>query len=212
MMRAMMTLVVSGFALTACATAPAVETPVAPMPAPPPQDASAIPAGTHLMVALQNELNTTTTQVGDVFTATVVEPLIAVNGQTVVPQGAVVTGMVTGVGRQRAQDPAVLRLNFVRIAIDNVTHPITADIVGTHVPMERRADHAQHAQAAAAGAITGAVVGTIISGRLRDALIGGALGAAAGTIISLGVGTPDEAVLPAGTHFTVRTADRINLR
>jgi hypothetical protein len=212
MTRAMMVMLVSGFALTACQTMPAAETPVTPMPAPPPPDASAIPAGTHLNVELQNELNTTTTNVGDVFTVTVAEALVATNGVTVVPQGALITGMVTGVGAQSGSDPAVLRLNFVRIAIDGVTHPLTAEIVGTHVPMQRQTDHTQHAQAAAAGAVAGAVLGTVVSGRLRDALIGGALGAAAGTIISLGVGTPDEAVLPAGTHMTLRTADRINLR
>jgi hypothetical protein len=212
MTKTVMALLVSSFTLTACQTTPTADTPVTPMPAPAPPDASAIPAGTHLRVELQNELNTTTTRVGDVFTVAVTEPLVATNGVTVVPQGAVITGMVTGVGAQSGQDPAVLRLNFVRIAVDGVTHPITAEVVGTHIPMDQHTDHTQHVQAAAAGAIAGAVLGTVVTGRLRDALIGGALGAAAGTIISLGVGGPTEAVLPAGTHMTLRTADRINLR
>lgn len=213
-MTRMLTVVLAGgLALSACQTLPGAEAAApAPMPAPPPQDASAIPAGTHLNVELQNELNTTDTRVGDVFTVRVTEPLVAVNGQTVVPAGATITGMVTGVGGATAADPAALRLNFVRIDVGGVTHPITAEIVGTHLPMEQRTDHTQHAQAAAAGAITGAVVGTIVTGRLRDALIGAALGAGAGTIISLGMGGPTEAALPAGTHMTLRTADRIVLR
>jgi hypothetical protein len=214
MMRgAVLIMLASGLALTACQTMPVAETePVAPMPAPPPPDASAIPAGTHLDVRLENELNTTTTQVGDVFTVTVREPLIAENAQTVVPAGAVITGMVTGVGRQRENDPAVIRLNFVRINIDGVTHPLTAEIVGTHVPMTEERDHARHAQAAAAGAVVGAMMGTVITGKLRDALIGAALGAGAGTVISLGMGGATEAVLPAGTNMTLRTADRVILR
>ncbi|CAN5766613.1 hypothetical protein BH23GEM9_BH23GEM9_21760 [soil metagenome] len=199
-------------ALSACQTTPAGEAvPMTPMPAPPPADASAIPAGTHLDVQLQNELSTSTTRVGDVFTVTVREPLVATNGQIVVPQGAVITGMVTGVGERSGASPAALRLNFVRIAVDGVTHPLTAEIVGTHVPMEEHRDHAV-TRDAAVGAVTGAVLGAVIGGDLRNILIGAALGAGAGTIISLGMGGDTEAVLPAGTHMTLRTADRVLLR
>jgi hypothetical protein len=212
MNRMFMAVVAGGLAMSACATMPAQTAQPAPQPAPPPPDASYIPLGTHLSATLDQELNTTNTRVGDSFIVTVNEPLVAANGQTVVPAGTQIQGMVTGVAQPGGRDPAALRLNFLRINLDGAWHPLTAEIAGTHLPMDARRDHAQHAQAAVAGAVAGAVIGGVVSGRLRDALIGAALGAGAGTIISLGMGGPTEAALPAGTHMTLRTADRINLR
>jgi hypothetical protein len=213
MSRMLMAMLAGGLAVSACATVPLQEAQPMPQPAPPPPDASHIPTGTHLNVTLEQELNTTTTRVGDSFIVVVNEPLVAANGQTVVPANTRVQGMVTGVAQPGGRDPAALRLQFLRIELDDTWRPFTAEIAGTHVPMEAHADHAQHARAAATGAVAGAVLGGIISGgRLRDTLVGAALGAGAGTIISLGIGTPDEAVLPAGTHMTLRTGERIDVR
>lgn len=213
MTRALIALFAGGLAVSACATAPPPDVQPAPQPAAaPPPDASFIPVGTHLNVTLDQELNTTTTRVNDPFYVTVNQPLVAANGQTVVPAGTRIQGMVTGVAQPSARDPAALRLQFIRIQVGDEWLPLTAEIAGTNVPMDAQRDHSQHAQAAAAGALAGAMVGGIISGRLREALIGAALGAGAGTIISLGVGSPTEAVLPEGTRMTLRTADRINLR
>lgn len=202
-----------GLAASACQTMPVETVTPAPQPAPPPPDASYLPAGTHLNVQLNEELNTTTSRVGDSFTVNVLEPVIAANGQVVVPAGTMIQGMVTGVAQPGGRDPAVLRLNFLRINVDNAWHPLTAEIAGTHVPMEGgRTDTQRHAQAAVTGAAAGAVIGAVITGRLREALVGAALGAGAGTIISLGMGGATEAVLPEGTHMTLRTADRVNFR
>jgi hypothetical protein len=213
MKRALITILAAGLAASACATVPMPDTqPVQPAPAAPPPDASFIPAGTHLSGTLDQELNTTTTRVNDPFYVTVNQALVAANGQTVVPAGTRIQGMVTGVAQPSGRDPAALRLQFIRIQVGDEWLPLTAEIAGTHLPMDAQRDHAQHAQAAAAGAVAGAVVGGIVSGRLRDALVGAALGAGAGTIISLGIGSATEAVLPTGTHMTLRTADRINLR
>jgi hypothetical protein len=211
MRRFIMVGLAAGLGLGACQTMPAETTPAtAPMPAPPPPDASYIPAGTVLNVQLSNELSTTTARVGDTFTVTVTEPLIATNGQVVVPEGAVITGMVTGVGAVRDEEPAAIRINFLRINIGGISHPLTAEITSTHVPMQEDAGH-DAARAAATGAVAGAVLGAILTGELRDALIGAALGAGAGTIISLGTGDV-EAVLPEGTRMTIRTFERISLR
>lgn len=202
-----------GLGLAACQSAPVATTPEpVPMPAAAaPGDASAIPAGTMLDVRLETELNTTTSRVGDTFTVTVTEPLVAQNGQTVIPEGAVITGMVTGVGRATPSDPAAIRLNFLRISLGGVSHPLTAEIAGTSLPMEQEGADPT-ARAAATGAVVGAVLGAIVTGSLRDALIGAALGAGAGTIISLGMGDDREAVLPAGTRMTLQTRDRVSLR
>lgn len=192
----------------ACATAPAaVETPAtgAPAAAPPP-NANSIPAGTVLTVRLAQEL-TTTTRMGDIFTVTVEEPLVAANNQTVIPQGAVITGMVTGVGATEERQAAI-RLNFLRIALDGVSHPLSATVLETAQPEE---GFPAEARAAVTGAAVGAALGAVIGGDLRNALIGGILGAGAGTILSLGTGDT-EPVLPAGTLLRIQTRDLVDLR
>jgi hypothetical protein len=210
-MKLIMAAALAGLVAGACA--PAVETaPVTPVqPAAPPPDARAIPAGTVLSVRLDRELSAAASRVGDTFTVSVDEALVAANGQVVVPEGAVITGMVTGLGT--ADEPAgqaAVRVNFLRVSLDGVSHPITADIVETQVPAAARAGE-DPARAAAVGAAAGAVLGAVITGSLRDALIGAVLGAGAGTVISLGLGDVEQ-VLPAGTRLSLQTRDRVQLR
>jgi hypothetical protein len=208
-MRRVFLAAVVGFGVAACgATAPVVETPPVPdtQPAPPPLNAAFLPANTHLQVELVSDLDAETARTGDVFTVRVVEPIIAQNSAVVVPDGSLVTGLVTGVA---AGDQAAIRLNFVRMSVRGVTHPMSAAVVSTE--LSPAPDPEQTAEDAAAAAAAGAVLGAVITGALRDALVGAALGTGAGTIISLGTGDTDP-VLPAGTQMTIRTRDRLDLR
>jgi hypothetical protein len=193
----------------ACATAPvAVEAPTTGQPAAaPPPNANSIPAGTVLNVRLTQELNTAQTRMGDTFTATVEEPLVAANGQTVIPQGSVITGMVTGVGATE-EGQAAIRVNFLRIALDGISHPLSARVLDTAPPGGTLAPEAREI---VTGAAVGAALGAVIGGDLRTALIGGILGAGAGTIVSLGTGDV-EPVLPEGTLLRIQTRDLVDLR
>lgn len=183
--------------------------PIGAQPAPPTADA--IPAGTLLEVELDQTIGTERNRVGDRFTATVTDPLIAQNGQVVVPRGSVVHGVITGLDpSSNIGDQAAIRVHFDRITIGNRGYPFSADVVRADATLEgpegrRVAEHA------AIGAVAGAALGVIIGEDLAGALIGGALGAGVGTIISLGIGDVD-AELPAGTAMTLRTAQTISLR
>lgn len=212
-MRRILMAALAGGVAAGCAAVPVDPAPaVDAQPAPPPADARAVPRGTVLNVRLDQELNTTTTRVGDNFTVTVQEPLVAVNGQIVVPEGTTISGMVTGVGAtDQPNEQAAIRLNFLRINLDEVWHPISANIVGTQIPAGARVSDQAVVRGAVVGAAAGAVLGTIITGDLRDAVIGAVLGAGAGTIISLGMGDV-EPVLPEGTQLQIQTLDRIELR
>jgi hypothetical protein len=198
--------------VSGCVAAPVETVPVTPaQPAAPPADARAIPARTLLDVRLNQDLSTVASRVGDTFTVTVAEPLVAANRQTVVPADAVITGMVTGVGPASAsREQAAIRLNFVRINIDGVSHPLSASIVGTRLPGAAE-QPAGDTQTIVTDAAADAVVGAIIGGDLRDMLVGAALGAGAGTVISLGAGD-EEAALPAGTQLRLQTLDPVRLR
>ncbi len=183
--------------------------PTGAQPAPPPT-ADAIPAGTLLRAELNQPIGTERNRVGDRFTATVTRPLVAQNGQTVVPEGALIHGVVTGLDdSDHLGDQAAIRVDFERITFQGRSYPFEAEVVDTDVRLRRDGDAA--VSGAVTGAVVGAALGAIIGGDLRDILIGGALGAGAGTIISLGIGDV-EAELPAGTALTLRTTQPISLR
>jgi hypothetical protein len=204
---ALLPLVIAGCARPAVVdtTSPAMA------PAPPPATAAMLPAGTVLHTRLTQPLGTGHSQVGDVFTATVDQPIVAQNGATVIPQGAVLHGRVTGVAHSRSPgDPAAIRLDFDRITFSGHSHPMTAAIIDADVHLEDSERPSRPLEHAAAGAAAGAVVGAIIRGDLASILTGAALGAGAGTIISLGTGRMD-ATLPAGTRMNVQSTQTIHL-
>jgi len=183
--------------------------PTGAQPAPPPT-ADAIPAGTLLRAELNQPIGTERNRVGDRFTATVTTPLVAQNGRTVVPQGARIHGVITGLDdSDHLGDQAAIRVDFERISFQGRSYPFDAEVVDTDVETRRDADAA--VTGAVTGAIAGAALGAVIGGELRDILIGGALGAGAGTIISLGIGDV-EAELPEGTDLVLRTTRPISLR
>jgi hypothetical protein len=179
-----------------------------PAPAVVPENADFIPVGAHIVVELDETL-TTDTDVGSLFNATVKEPLMASNGAEVIPEGTVLTGMVTGTEDPDGLDePGVIRLNFTRIALHGASHPISGTIIDVDVDIEDR-NWEDVAEKAGIGAAAGMVLGAIVGGDLRDALIGGALGAGAGTIVSLGFG--DDGALPRGTDITLQTTTPVDL-
>lgn len=169
----------------------------------------AIPEGTTLRVELNQRLSTKSTQKGDTFTATLLDPLVDVEGDTVVPAGATVVGEVTGVDpSERVGEQAAIRLDMRRIRFDGQSYPLAANITQTGVETKR--DMGRAGTGAAIGGVAGAALGAVIGGSLKGALIGGALGAGTGTVISLGTGQVD-AELPAGSEMTLQTTRRIPL-
>lgn len=194
--------------LTGCQSA-VVESDHTAQPAPPPPTADAIPTGTVMDLRLDETLSTERSRVGDRFSMTVTKPLVAQNGQTIVPAGAVVSGEVTGLKEaRRIGDQAAIRLHFERITIEDQSHPFDAKILEADV---RTRSDARTGEGAVIGGAAGAALGAIIGGDLAATLVGGALGAGAGTIISLGLGDTD-AELPAGSIVTVQTSQRTSLR
>lgn len=200
-------------ALGACASAGGGEGAAgapAPLPPPdsvPPPTTTYLPRGTELRVRLDDTLSSERTRVGERFTVTVLDSLLTLQKQVVIPAGATITGLVTGIDdSDHAGDEAYIRLNFVRLTLGKANHPFAAEIVGTQMTVrEGDEDLADVAVDAAAGAL-----GAVLAGDLRTAAEAAGLGAGAGTIISLG-STGQEAILPAGTVFRIRTSAAISL-
>jgi hypothetical protein len=160
---------------------------------------------------MRETLSTDRSNVGDRFTARVTNSIVATNGQTVIPAGAIVTGVITGLDdSDHLGDQAAIRLDFESISFGGRTYALDADVVEADLHM-RGQSLDDIARSAGVGAVAGAVLGTIIGGDLLDALEGAALGAGAGSVISLGLGDV-EAELPRGSDLLLRSTRTINLR
>lgn len=174
-----------------------------------PANASALPPGTTLEVALDQPISATESRVGDRFTAHVTKTVVAQNGETVVPAGAIVEGRVTGV--EPSRDPtrhSLIRLDFETLRVGDRRFPFNASVERTAVPGRSREDLLRKA---GTGAAVGGVLGAVIGRDIKDLIVGGAIGAAAGTLISLGMDAA-EARLPAGTRLVLRNNSRVALR
>jgi hypothetical protein len=177
-----------------------------------PVDSRTLPGGTTIEVRLDNEIGTKVSKVGDAFTATVENAIVAQNGTTMVPAGSKVYGKVTGVDNSdHVGEAAAIKIDFERLTVSGQDYPFNARVTATN--LQSRGDSRETTlKKAGVGAAAGAVLGAVLSGgELDKILLGGALGAAAGTVISLGMGDA-EAVLPAGTRMTLQTTQVVSLR
>jgi len=204
---------VVGVLLTGCARQARVESSGDVAISASPTDSRSLPSGTTVDIRLDSEIGTKSSKVGDTFTSTVTNAVMAQNGVTVVPAGSKVYGKVTALDNSdRVGDAAAIKVDFERIEVGGVSHPFYAKVTATNLETRGADSRNETLKKAGIGAAAGAVLGGILSGGdLDKILIGGAIGAAAGTVISLGMGDV-EGVLPAGTTLKLQTTRVVALR
>jgi hypothetical protein len=136
----------------------------------------AIPAGTPITVRTQSSLSSEASHSGDSFEAVLDEPII-VQGQTIVPKGAAVTGMVMAAKASgHLQDPGYLRVTLTAISLNGKSLPVqTSSIFAKGGSHEKR-----NLAMIGGGAGGGALIGGIAGGG-KGALIGSLIGAGGGT-------------------------------
>jgi len=163
-----------------------------------------VSAGTSLSVTAGQKVCTNTNNVGDRFTATLADPIIASNGVTI-PAGATAVFEITSLKRSessgdKSQIGAVLR----SIAYAGKTYPVNGEITSAATETMRAADN-NDATKVLGGAAVGAVLGRIFSGKskTKGTVIGAAGGAAAGAVLAAKTGKYD-ACIPSGGRITVR--------
>jgi hypothetical protein len=198
-------------------TAPRQETPrqttprpsaPAPTPAPEPSRPRTVtlsaPAGSTFAVRLNEEVSTRSHAVGESFTATLTEPLIASNGTTLIPAGATVRGEVTDSRKSgRAGEDASIGITFTSVSYDGDTYPIDASTVNVPSKLVSRDSNVEKVAKVGGGAAIGAIVGRVIGGGTKGTIAGAAVGAAAGTAVAMGTADVDR-VIPSGSQVTVR--------
>jgi len=182
-----------------------------PVQAGPMQMNGSVPEGTTLMVKLQTTLATFSNKVGDPFRGQVTQPVV-LNGQTLIPAGAMVEGRVTKVSEPRriAGKPTLGILPEVVILPTGERYFLDATLVdtnvgpGTDVNAEGQFKGSGHDRRdqleVGGGAAGGMLIGGLVGGP-PGVLVGGIVGA--GSTTAYWLTKHHSAVLPAGTQLTL---------
>jgi hypothetical protein len=148
-----------------------------------------IPEGTTVEVRFIDSLNSETAVEGDIFRGTL-EQSIVVDGRTLYPRGADVTGRVVGAHRSgRLSDPGELELALTTITLNGRSYPVNTQPFRTKGESHAKSNVTKIGGGTAAGAIIGA-----IAGGGKGAAIGAGVGAAAGTGVAAGTGKKEAVI------------------
>ena len=159
-------------------TADAAESEKAKAPKGPAYREVTVPAGTTLRLDLASSISSDGSKVEDAVRATLRQPVL-VDGQTVIPTGAELSGVVTDVddsGRVKGRARIAYRFNSLHVGEEQYD---IATAATTHVA---EATKGEDATKIGIGAGAGAAIGAILgggSGAAKGAAIGGAAGTGA---------------------------------
>jgi hypothetical protein len=152
-----------------------------------------LPATTRLALTLVTPLATDTNKVEDPVIATLARPIV-IDGRTIVPEGAQLTGSVLEANRSgRVKGLASIAFGFDRLTLRGDQHRIQTARISRVAATNRKKDVTK----GGIGAGVGAVIGGIAGGG-KGAAIGAAAGATGAVLATRG----DEVRLPAGSSVS----------
>lgn len=169
-------------------------------PEPPPQPKTAtVPAGAALTVSLITNLRTDSNHIGDLFGATVDEPLM-VDDKVVIPAGTQLQGRLVKVEEpHRTKGRAQMTLLFDQLQVPDGSQ----DIVTVPIELQGDPEAISDEGKVAAGGVIGSVIGALASKKkTKGAAVGAAVGAAAGGAI---------AVATKGKQIELGTGQKLNV-
>ncbi|HEY7287049.1 MAG TPA: hypothetical protein VH497_16485 [Vicinamibacterales bacterium] len=167
-----------------------------------------IPEGTSLAVTLDSAVGSDTSSVEDAVAAHL-SRAVTVGGETVLPAGSRVSGVVTDAtrsGKVKGLAHVAVLFNAVVTPHSDEKYRMSAATVQRTAQATKKKDAAKIGGAAAGGALIGA-----IAGGGKGALIGTAVGGGAGTALVMST-RGDEVHLPKGSALTVKLSEPLTIR
>jgi hypothetical protein len=167
-----------------------------------------IPAGTLIAITLDTAVGSDTSSVEQAVAAHL-SRAVSVHGQTVVPSGSRVTGVVTDATRSakvKGRAHVAVRFNSIVPGGGDERYAIRTAAIARTAPATKKKDAMEIGAPAAGGAIIGALVG----GK-KGALVGTAVGGGAGTAVVLST-RGQEVHLAKGAHLTLKLAAPLTVR
>ena len=165
-----------------------------------------LPEGTPITVTLDQTLASNQHRPGDEFDASLAAPIV-VNGKTVIPKGAKVTGRVVDAKESgRLKGVAQLRLELASVEVNGKSYDLQTSAITRTGSNHNKRNTALIGGGTAAGAIIGG-----LAGGGKGALIGGAVGAGAGTATAAATGKKDITI-PAETQLSFRLTQPVTVQ
>jgi hypothetical protein len=194
------TAVLGGPGAEQAASAPA--TTEAPKPKPEPV---IVPAGTALVVTVDQALSSKSSQTGQTFLATVAQP-VSVEGKTAIPKGSSVSGtVVSAKAKGKIKGEGELSLTLRSITVRGQTYMIDTSTLDSTVKGKGK----RTAVTTGGGAAGGALIGGLAGGG-KGAGIGALVGAGAGLVGGAMTGNK-QIEIPAETPLTFNLSRALTL-
>lgn len=178
----------------------------APQPPPPPPSIH-VPAGTNLVIRVDQRLSAKGSRAGDRFTGEVVEPVLDEKSLPAIPKGTRVSGrVVEAKKRGHFKGAASLELRLTSLTLNGTEYPLE-----TRALQERKKGKGKRSAAMIGGGTgLGMLIGGVASGG-SGLLIGGLAGAGAGTA-GAGLTGNRDLVIPAESIVHFKLSDELVLQ
>jgi hypothetical protein len=175
----------------------------APPPAPPPP--IVVPAGTTITVRTGQALGSKTSQTGQSFTATLVNP-VSVGGSVAIPASSPASGtVVSAKAKGKVKGEGELDLALTGISIQGKSYVIATNTLEQTIKGKGK----RTAKATGGGAAAGAIIGGIAGGG-KGAAIGAGVGAGAGFVAGTATGN-QQIELPAETVLSFKLSQSLTV-
>ena len=173
-----------------------------------------LPAGSSFDVVMTTPVATKTSNVGDKIEGTLVQALVAPDGQVIANQGAIVRGEISELTRatksRAEEDRASLKFAFTSIETVDGEKSLSTTVTNSEGKMVAGSTTKRDALVIGGSAVAGAILGKIIGKNTKGAVVGAFGGAVLGTGAMM-ASKGHELEVPAGSKVSLRSEEPITV-